>query len=93
MVIPMFMIFFIAAMILSMDRVVANESDYDWIVNDDGGATITGYNGGGGEVVIPDTLGGFTVTEIASSAFAGKGLTKVTIPDSVTNIGSYVHLH
>lgn len=83
------MIFFIAAMILSMDRVVANESDYDWIVNDDGGATITGYNGGGGEVVIPDTLGGFTVTEIASSAFAGKRLTKVTIPDSVTNIGSY----
>src|SRR5690625_4812178 len=89
MAIPLFIIFIIATMILSMEHAVASESDFDWSVNDDGGATITKHSGAGGEVVIPDTLGGFEVTEIASSAFAGKRLTKVTIPDSVTSIASY----
>ena len=37
MVIPLFMIFIIATMILSMEHAVASESDFDWSVNDDGG--------------------------------------------------------
>ena len=54
----------------------------------DGGATITGYSGEGGEVVIPSTLGGYPVTKIGEQAFAYcYGITNITIPNSVTEIG------
>jgi hypothetical protein len=52
-----------------------------------GNATITGYVGAGGAVTIPDTLDGFPVTAIGFIAFLSKGLTSVTLPDSVTDIG------
>ncbi len=49
---------------------------------------ITKYTGTGGAVVIPSLLGGYPVTLIDNSAFAEcTGLTKVTIPSSVTEIG------
>ena len=51
--------------------------------------TITGYTGGGGAVVIPDTINGLPVAGIGSSAFACcTGLTAVTVPNSVTSIGN-----
>lgn len=60
----------------------------DFIYEDIGGgnAKITGYNGPGGHVTIPDQLGGLTVTVIGGSAFRDKGLTGVTLPDSLTTI-------
>lgn len=52
---------------------------------------ITGYFGDGGDLTIPDTLGGLPVVSLGDFSFASyPGLTSVTIPDSVTNIGSYV---
>ena len=43
-----------------------------------------------GDVTIPSTLGGKTVTSIGDYAFYHcSGLTSVTIPDSVTSIGDY----
>jgi hypothetical protein len=67
------------------------ETEGVWAYSVDGGnATITGYTGSGGAVVIPDTLGGYSVTSIGASAFASKTrLTGVTIPGSVTSIGNY----
>lgn len=48
------------------------------------GTTVTGYNGSGGSIVIPDTA-----TAIAASAFSGKSnISAVTIPSSVTSIGN-----
>ncbi|MBN2210448.1 MAG: leucine-rich repeat domain-containing protein [Sedimentisphaerales bacterium] len=66
---------------------VAQAEDYTWTNNGDGTCTITDYTGPGGIVIIPDTLGGLTVTVIGNRAFFEcTGLTGVIIPDSVTTI-------
>ena len=65
----------------------ATEGNFTYEISD-GKATITNYNGSGGDVAIPSTLGGCPVTSIGDDAFSGcTGLTAVTIPDSVTTIG------
>lgn len=50
--------------------------------------TITKYNGTDTVVVIPSKINGVTVTTIGTDAFLGLNITSVTIPDSVTEIGS-----
>lgn len=63
------------------------EGDYTYTVTD-GEATITGYNGAGGTVITPATLGGYPVISIGDWAFSRcTSLTSVTIPDSVVSIG------
>ena len=50
-----------------------------WIIRCDSSAS--------GQIVIPDTLGGYPVTSIYGSAFMDcAGITGVTIPDSVTSV-------
>lgn len=57
------------------------------------GGTITAYLGSAAplnsifNIIIPETIGGVTVTKIGSGAFAQKNITGVTIPDTVTYIG------
>jgi len=54
-----------------------------------GGLTITQYTGPYGAVIIPGSIGGQTVTGVATNAFQNlRFVTSVTIPASVTNIGS-----
>ena len=63
-------------------------SDFNYLVSD-GTAEITGYTGDGGDLTIPSSIDGYTVTNIGNSAFEGcTGLTSIPIPDSVTSIGS-----
>jgi hypothetical protein len=70
--------------------VQAQDSDYQWSTNaDEASVTIVLYKGSGGNVVIPDTLAGLTVTSIGSRAFEQTNVTSVTIPQSVTSLGSY----
>src|SRR5882672_7617115 len=66
------------------------DQESDFLFYGDGPtATITGYAGPGGAVVIPNHLDGLLVTTIADRAFEGSiTLTSVAIPDSVTSIGS-----
>jgi hypothetical protein len=51
-------------------------------------ATITAYTGTTGIVTIPSIIGGRTVASIANNAFANGILTNVTLPGTLTNIGS-----
>lgn len=54
------------------------------------GSIITGYSGPGGVVTIPDTLAGLPVVVIDEDAFNGQvNLTRVTLPDRVTEIRKF----
>jgi hypothetical protein len=67
-------------------------AQFNYTINN-GAVTITKYTGSGGNVVIPATISGFPVKSIGTNAFdtlnLPSSLTGVTIPNSVTNIGSY----
>jgi len=75
-----------------LQTVWAVESDFTF---DSATGTITKYNGPGGAVVIPSSIGGVTVTAIGDKAFykervysSQNAVTSVVIPDTVTSIGS-----
>ena len=63
----------------------------DWkiYISEEGNISITEYKGSSENVAIPDNFDGFPVVSIGYSAFGNKhSVVSVTIPDSVTYIGS-----
>ena len=86
-------LFFTALMIASVHQILSGETFGDWEYTvTDNQATITGYSGAGGEVVIPAEVDGMAVVKIGdgwSPVFGNPNtsVTSVTIPDSVTSIG------
>lgn len=67
----------------------ALEADYDYTVLSDGTVEITYYKGTDANVVIPETIDGYTVTSIGDSAFLMRtGITSVEIPETVKYIGA-----
>lgn len=68
------------------------ESAFTYEVKEDGTATITACTATG-DIVIPETLGGYTVTELAPKLFYGvRGITSVYIPRTVTTIGMWSYV-
>jgi len=65
----------------------ADGSIYTYSTNADGSANIVAYAGPPWVVTIPTNINGLTVTSIGS-AFAETALTSITIPNSVTSIGT-----
>ena len=64
--------------------------DYEYVLLGDGTAEISGYTGEESDVMIPESLDGYSVTSIGDYAFGFcRSLTAMTIPDSVTLIGNY----
>jgi len=66
------------------------DRERDFIVertNSNDSLIITGYKGKNTEVRIPSQINGRLVVGIDRNAFSTKGLTSITIPDSVTSIG------
>lgn len=76
----------------SSEPVLPPESDFSYRktpVNEPTKAIITKYNGNETKVIIPETLGGLPVTNIAGSAFAkNEKLTYVRLPASLTAISA-----
>ena len=62
----------------------------DWKINisEEGSISIMDYKGSSENVAIPDNFDGFPVDSIGDNAFREKDVVSVTIPDSVTLIGS-----
>ena len=64
--------------------------DFTYTVCGENSASITGYTGSEGVIEIPDTVDGYTVTEIGPYSFAENSvITQVTVPESVGLIGKY----
>jgi len=80
----------------------SSEDDFDIKQNAQGTITITGYHGTATRIVIPATIDGVKVTEIAAGVFkyypllnrsGNIAITSVIIPDSVTTIGEEAFLN
>ena len=68
----------------------ARYTDGDWtyaLVGEN--AEVLRYSGENTELVIPDTLGGYSVTRVGNRAFEYSNLTAISIPNTVTYIGEY----
>lgn len=63
----------------------AEEGNYQYEIVDDH-AVITKYVGNEAEVVIPDTLGGYPVTEIGVGAFNEKPIRIIQLPNTLEKI-------
>ena len=73
---------------MSTTASAARSGDFFYTDNGDGTAMITGYTGGGGDVVIPSEVNGLAVTSIGDYAFYNcTSFTSIEIPSSVTSIG------
>jgi hypothetical protein len=65
--------------------------DFYYKQNADNTFSVMGYHGDEAEVIVPGSYGGAPVTVINDRLFAGhREITSVHIPDSVTNMGSFV---
>ena len=71
------------------DRITVHVlSEFPYILNN-GLATITEYNGQGGEIIVPAVIDNYQVTAIGSSAFADRSdITSVIISEGIEEIGT-----
>lgn len=86
-----FLAFFnlLCLLFLAMNSAADDDGTWKYSLTGGGTATITGCKRRcPAELVIPDTINGYSVTSIGLRAFMQNKLTSVTIPDSVTSIGA-----
>ena len=73
-----------------MEIQAATEDVFYYDTNGVSTITITGYEGSASELVIPDTIDGYTVTKIGAEVFQkNTNLSTVTLPSGLVSIGSY----
>lgn len=73
----------------SQSEGIMTDGNFRYVMNDGGGATVIGLEDDSvTTLVVPETLGGVSVTAIEDQAFQGCGFTSATLPDSVTSIGN-----
>jgi hypothetical protein len=80
---------FVGSAVLLLTLPTTLEAQFIYTTNN-GAITIMGYAGPGGAVEIPTAIDGLPVTSVGAYAFSqNTNLTSITIPGSVTNIGTY----
>ena len=80
---------FTSFLLLPLALPIAAQTQFAHITNNTK-ITITKYTGTGGSVLLPDSINGLPVTEIAKSAFRRcESLTSVIMGTNVTSIGAY----
>jgi hypothetical protein len=76
----------------SLSAAVEGDFEYE-LINGGTAASITGYAGEGGDVVVPSTIAGKPVKKIANSAFEGcENIVTISLPGSLTAIGHYAFM-
>lgn len=79
----------ITCLLSGMEVVGSPTVDYETMVNDQGTITILGCNTTETDISIPESIDGIPVTHISHHAFVNNGLTSVSIPDTIIDIGKY----
>ena len=75
-----------AVSVLSTDN---RSGDFTYSVLSDNTAQISGYSGTAANLIVPDKLDGYTVTEIGKLCFSGNAtLVSLKLPETVTRIGT-----
>lgn len=71
----------------------ATENGYTYTISAENTATVTDYNGADISVIVPEKLGGATVTAIGNGAFMENNIINaITLPATVTTIGDNAFL-
>lgn len=73
--------------IFSSTNITSTFSSYNGFEID--GSKIIKYNSSGGNLVIPSSINGVTITEIGDYAFENLNIDSIIIPNTVTSIGNY----
>ena len=68
---------------------IFSNKGFTYAVNENNQATVFKYFGAEKDVTVPNAINGYTVVKIGDYSFANKGITSVTLPDSVEKIGAY----
>lgn len=89
----MLMVAFLAVNISAEDTTasLASNGEFSYEILDNGTVGITGYNGAGGDVVIPQEIDSMTVTILGDELFwYNENITSVSLPQSLEYIGNRV---
>ena len=70
-------------------EITGEEPEYTFFETSEGTITITGYTGSEVTLTLPDGINGLPVTAIAPRAFADMTLKRVTLPESITEVGAH----
>jgi hypothetical protein len=74
---------------LATANVTYETGDFKWALISNGGVTITGYNGIGGDIVVPASIDGLPVTEIGYLAFYNRAVTAARLPSTIVKIADF----
>lgn len=81
------LVLMVAMTSVAMAAATRTSGDFEYTVKGNGTATIVGYTGADGDLIIPNMVDGYTITTIGEEAFKDCGrFFSVTLPESITAI-------